>query len=216
MDVNTLRARVVELSHSGASLASAVDVDLNVKALGWLNSAYHELMDEVVPYLPQTLQKQVDVLTNTTGVAVLPEAPYRVLQVVVRGSGARLSVATPLEFMQADPTGTQAGSAQRVLIQGTTLTVKPAEMVTLGIVYVPAAADLVEGGAESSIVLPPVHHHALVWGGLVWSALYERGFLSQSEVVMYQRQWEAAKERVKLSLLPNLGAGLRVEPYTYV
>ena len=162
MDVAAIRARMVELSHSGASVVQAVDADLNARALGWLNSAYHELMDEVLPYMPQALQRQVEVLTDADGVAVLPVPAYRVLRAVVRGSGRHLTLSTPLDFLDADPTGMATGEPARILVQGDRVQVWPKAMVTLAVLYIPQVEDLQAEGSEASILLPPVHHHALV------------------------------------------------------
>lgn len=54
---------------------------------------------------------------------------------------------------------------------------------------------------DKCISLPPAHHHILVWGAMVWSSLFERGFPSESEMVCYQRNWAQAKERLKLALM---------------
>ena len=46
MNVNEIRDRIVELSHQTAG-----DGEVQAKALGWLNAAYHELMDEIVAFM---------------------------------------------------------------------------------------------------------------------------------------------------------------------
>ena len=71
---------------------------------------------------------------------------------------------------------------------------------------------MAEDGAEASILLPPAFHDALVWGGLVWSALYERGLGSSAELQLFMRQWAEAKARLKLHLLSLAGLPLRVAP----
>ena len=212
MNVNDIRDRIVELSHQ-----SAGDGEVQAKALGWLNAAYHELMDEVVAYLPPSLQRQENGVTAADGSMVLDYAPYRVMRVVDTGQGRVLDVVTPAMLMDIDPTGAATGDPQRCVLTADGVKVHPVKAgVELAVLYVPVVADLIEGGDESSIVLPPAYHYALVWGGLVWSALFERGFETQGELVIYQNQWSNAKQRVKLGLMHNTVAGLKVQPFNWM
>lgn len=212
MNVNDIRDRIVELSHQTAG-----DGEVQAKALGWLNAAYHELMDEVVVYLPPSLQVREQVVTGPIGEVVLGQAPYRILKVMDAGQGRALRPVTPGELVEFDPAGTMQGDPVRYVPTGTGVLVHPArEGVKLAVLYVPVVQDLVEGGAEASIFLPKALHHALVWGGLVWSSLFERGFGSSAEIGVYQRQWLEAKQRVKLGLLHNLTGTLRVAPFDIV
>lgn len=211
MDVNGIRDRIVELSHD-----TAVDGEVESKAIGWLNAAYHELMDEVVAYLPPSLQRLESVSTSIAGTVTLASTPYRTLRVVDKGTGTSLEVVSPAVILDVDPMGNASGSPQRCTVDGAVLTVHPAGVANLSVLYVPAVSDLAEDGSEASILLPKAHHHALVWGGMVWSSLFERGFGTQGELLLYQRNWAEAKERVKLSLLTNTGEVLRVEPYALV
>lgn len=203
MNVNEIRDRIVELSHQTAG-----DGEVQAKALGWLNAAYHELMDEVVVYLPPALQRQESVTTNASGEAVLGFAPYRVM--AVKDENGMVEAATPKQVLENEYSG-------RYVVTAAGVRVSPVrENAALTVVYVPEVADLEEGGSEASVALPKAYHYALVWGGLMWSALFERGFGTQGELLIYQRQWADAKERVKLGLLHNVGTGLRVEPFVMV
>lgn len=209
MNVNEIRDRIVELSHQ-----SAGDGEVQAKALGWLNAAYHELMDEVVAYLPPALQVMEEVATATGGEAVLAQVPYRVMKVVDKGQGRVLDAAVPAEIMAVDPAGTATGSPGLFTVTAAGVKVYPASAdVNLRVLYVPLIVDLSEGGAEASLLLPRAHHNALIWGGLVWSSLFERGFSSGGELATYQRQWLEAKQRVKLGLLHNMAGTLRVQPF---
>lgn len=205
MNVNEIRDRIVELSHQ-----SAGDGEVQAKTLGWLNAAYHELMDEVVAYLPPALQRQECAATGSNGEALLGVAPYRVLGVRDEDRQVMVEAATPAQVLE----GTDG---ERFVVTAGGVKLQPVrENVRLAVVYVPQVADLAEGGAEESVVLPRAHHYALVWGGLMWSALFERGFGTQGELLIYQRQWAEAKERIKLAMLPNVGTGLRVQPFVMV
>lgn len=211
MDVRTLRDRVVELSHH--SLGN--DVDINAKALAWVNSAYMELMNEIAPLAPATLQVREDVVTASDGAAVLSAPVQKLVNVVERGNNRVLDVVSPAELLSAEVDGLQ-GDPQLCSVSEDVVQVYPAKVANVSVVFVPRAVDLLESGSEVSILLPPSLHHVLVWGGLVWSALFERGFMSQSEVLMYQRQWLAGKEQVRLALLGELTVPVRVKPFTLV
>jgi hypothetical protein len=206
MNVNQIRDRVVELCRGG----DGPDADLQTRAMGWLNSAYHELMDELIPYLPQALQVQEQVASNAGGVASVSEAVYRLMQVVDRDQPRVLDLVTAAEVLALDPAGTAAGKPVRAYADGDAVTVHPAAAVNLTVRYVPLPVDLVADGAENSILLPKPWHHVLVWGGLVWAALFERGFGGSGEIVLYQQQWQAGKANIKVALRGNLGGSLRV------
>ncbi|PZP39013.1 MAG: hypothetical protein DI585_05565 [Pseudomonas fluorescens] len=209
MNVNEIRDRIVELSHQ-----SAGDGEVQAKALGWLNAAYHEIMDEVVVYLPPSLQVRETVVTAADGTAVMAQVPYRVMKVVDSVRGKVLEAVSPLDIMEMDPQGQATGFPQRYTVTAEGVQVHPAaEGVELGVLYVPLVVDLEEGGPEGSIFLPHAYHSALVWGGLVWSSLFERGFGSGAEIQLYMRQWLDAKQRVKMGLLHNLANRLRVQPF---
>ncbi|TKW61617.1 MAG: hypothetical protein DI628_03045 [Blastochloris viridis] len=206
MNVNEIRDRIVELSHQTAG-----DGEVQAKALGWLNAAYHELMDEIVAYLPPWLQVRAEVVTDVNGTVSLGAGAYRVLKVVDKAQNRTLEVATPLEIMEREVAGGLSESRYAVTAAG--IQIFPAKAdVPLSVLYVPLIQDLSEGGVEASLFLPREHHYALVWGGLVWSSLFERGFGSSTEVQLYQRQWLEAKSRVKAGLVHHL-AGLRVRPF---
>lgn len=210
MNVRGIRDRIVELSQHGVGN----DVDVNTKALAWLNSAYHEVMDEIVPLAPSALQVRSDVVVGVDGAGVLAGPVHKLVQVVERTRNTVLRVVTPAELLEAEVGGMQ-GSPSMCSVSGNVLQVYPAAAGTVSVVYIPRVVDLVEAGAEGSILLPPSLHNVLVWGGLVWSALFDRGFMSQSELLMYQRQWVSGKEQVRLSLLGGL-APVRVKPFGWV
>ncbi len=206
MNVNEIRDRIVELSHQTAG-----DGEVQAKALGWLNAAYHELMDEIVAYLPPWLQVRVDAVTDATGKVELGQGAYRVLKVIDNAQTRALEAATPLELMELDAADTNA--PLRYALTATGIQVHPVKAeVPVTVLYVPLIQDVVEGGVEASLLVPREHHYALVWGGLVWSSLFERGFGGTGEMQLYQRQWLEAKSRVKAGLVHHL-AGLRVRPF---
>ena len=210
MNVNEIRDRIVELSHQTAG-----DGEVQAKALGWLNAAYHELMDEIVAYVPPWVQVRLDSTTNAAGELSLGAGAYRVLKVVDTAAGRELKAVTPGDVMERELAGYGEG-VQNYERTAAGVRVRPIKAaVPLAVLYVPLVQDVVEGGAEASILLPREHHYALVWGGLVWSALFERGFGGSAEVQVFQRQWLEAKSRVKAGLLHHV-PNLRVKPFDVV
>ncbi len=212
MNVNGIRDRIVELSNQGGG----ADSEMNQRAMGWLNSAYHELMDELLPFAPVALQRREEVATDALGQAALTQPVHRLLRVADRRGARMLEISNPVAMLDADPAGTATGEPRRVYASDTALVVQPAGAIPLTVLYVPAPLDLQEGGNEASILLPRTQHSGLVWGGLVWSALFERSFVSQSELAMYQRQWGAAKAAIRLALLGSQGGTMRVRPLEFV
>lgn len=210
MDVRTIRDRIVELSHHGIGN----DVDVKAQALAWLNSAYFELMDEMVPFLPDVLQLREDVVCDGQGQTTLQRDVYKLVKVVDVDGSRALPQATVADVLELDVQGVQ-GDPVRCSVAGNVLRVHPAKAASLAVVYVPQVAALAEDDVESAVLLPVSLHQVLVWGGLVWSALFDRGFMSQSELVLYQRQWQAGKEQVKLAMFGG-GAPVRVKPFRLV
>jgi hypothetical protein len=206
MNVNQIRDRIVELCRGG----DGPDADLQTRAMGWLNSAYHELMDELIPYLPQALQVQEQVSSNAGGMANVSGEVYRLMQVVDRDQPRVLDLVTSADVLMLDPAGVASGKPVRAYAYGDTVTIHPASAANLTVRYVPLPVDLMADGSEGSILLPKPWHHVLVWGGLVWAALFERGFGGASEIVLYQQQWQTGKANIKVALRGNLGDSLRV------
>lgn len=210
MDVTTIRDRIVELSHHGIGN----DVDVKAQAMAWLNSAYMELMDEVVPFMPDALQMREDVVCDVEGRANLQRAVYKPVRVVDVTRKLALRVVTAAQLLDMQMSGRPVADCCR--IEGRDISVYPAaEGTRLAVLYVPQVAPLAEGDLEAAVLLPASLHQVLVWGGLVWSALFERGFMSQSEMMMYQRQWQSGKEQVKLAMF-GTGAAIRVRGFDMV
>ena len=204
MRVNDLRDRIVELSHQ-----SGADGDLRQKALGWLNAAYLELMNELLALAPQTLQRIESVTTDSQGQAALSLPPSALVRVL--WGEVPLPILTPLAVLEADPLQTANGEPEVACATATGVQIQPRKAGALKVVYTPQPQALAEDGSETSILLPAHYHDALIWGGLVWSALFERGLSSGTELALFTRQWAEAKSRLKLALLGQAGAALRVQ-----
>jgi len=203
MQVNTIRDRIVELSHQ-----SGADGEVKPKALNWLNAAYMEVMNELLALAPQSLQRTERITTDTTGHGILAVPPAALVRVLV---GERsLAVLTPLALLEADPAQTREGEPASACASATGVQLYPRKSCEVVVVSIPTPRALVEDGAESSILLPPRYHDALIWGGLMWSALFERGLSSMSEINLFSRQWTDAKARIRLGMLGQSGQVFRV------
>jgi hypothetical protein len=204
MRVNDLRDRIVDLSHQ-----SGADGEVRAKALGWLNAAYLELMNDLLALAPQALQRTESVITDAQGQAALATPPSALVRVL--WGEVPLPIVSPLALLEADPLKVGMGDPALACATATGLQVQPRKAGSAVVVYTPQPLALNEDGAEETLLLPAQYHDALIWGGLVWSALFERGLASAAELNLFSRQWAEAKARVKLAMLTQAGAALRVQ-----
>ena len=209
MNVNELQEKILELSHDEAT----PDTALREKALGWLNNAYNELMDEVMPYLQDNLVQEQVVTTNSEGNVTLTHSVKKVVRMVDTTNGRTMGQVSTVELLDMDSSMEQTGVPVRYTLSGNIVQVHPVEQVELRAVYLPEIAELEASGDENSILLPKAYHHALVWGGLVWGSMYERSFSAQGDLTIFQKKWEEAKRRIKLSLSAQPNKTLRTEPF---
>lgn len=184
MNVNEILARVIEVSHG----EDGADSGLRERALGWVNSAYGELMDEILPFVLEDVAVEVLVAYDANGVGTLPTNCRRVEAVFE--SGRPLEKLCRAEF-DAGETG--------YLVTGGRLHVTPSELSTAGevrVIYIPHFEELVADGEVA--VLASTQQHALIWGALVWGSAYERAFSAQGDLRLFQGKWDEAKRQIKL------------------
>lgn len=210
MRVSEIVTQVLALGHHGE------DAALRAKALGWVNAAYAELLDEVLPFAPPALQRVETVTTDASGVAGLGQDVRKLLLVADADAGRVLALGGPLAAVRDDPSGSADGAPVMAYALGQQVQVLPAQSVALRVVYVPGPNTLGESDGPEAIWLPESQHRVLVWGALVWSALFERGLTSAAELSLFGRQWLAAKESVKLGLLGAQTETLRGKPWELV
>jgi hypothetical protein len=191
MNVSQIRDRIVQISHN----EDAPDTALRSKALDWLNSAYHELIDDLMPLLERHLRRQVT-LTVTAGEALLPADAYRLLRVRDPNTN-RLYKEQAFTRLNTQEVATAPHTFR---VEGQKLVFGDSAPATVEVTYLPSVPDLAETDTAEAILLPRQFHSALVWGGLVWSAIYERGLSSQTELALFQQKWDEAKQRVRQSL----------------
>lgn len=210
MNVNNLRDRILEISHD----EDAPDTHLKNKAMEWVNSAYHELMDELTPFMGDKLQR-LETVTLNNGVASLLNQPFRVLKVLRTRDNYLLKATNLSEQLNKQTALNTNGDPSKYWMNGSSIQTYPISNEQISVLYVPVVTDLIEGGDEASIMLPKTFHHALVWGGLVWSSVFERGFSTQAELTLFQRKWDEAKQKIKLSMAASETARLTVSSYEF-
>lgn len=184
MNVNELLARVVSISHN----EEGPETGLRDKALGWLNSAYAEMMDEILPFVLDDVAVRTVVSYDSDGMVILPNNCRRV--VALFHQACPLEKLNRLEF--------EAGE-EGYFVTGGRVHITPGERHAsseVRLVYVPHFTEL-EADGEIEI-LPAGQQHALIWGALVWGSTYERAFSAQGDLRLFQAKWEAAKREVKL------------------
>lgn len=208
MNVNELRDRILEISHNEV----APDTNLKVKALSWLNSAYHEIVSDCLSYLERSLEKLV-VLNIEGGTANLPNDLSRILKVVDEKTNLAMTQISQSQAAEYDMSESILGVPKLYWIDNNKIYTYPKCNGSVKLVYLKQVENLEELTLESDIVIPKQFHYGLVWGGLVWSSIFERGFTSQSDLKMFQAKWDDAKRELKLSLSSQPMKTLRVEPY---
>ncbi|MBI1362708.1 MAG: hypothetical protein GC134_01885 [Proteobacteria bacterium] len=191
MNVSQIRDRIIQISHN----EDAPDTALKSKALDWLNSAYHELIDELMPLLERQLKTTV-AQTVTAGQTILPADAYR-LVLVRDASTGKVYKEQSFTRIKAEENSAIDGT---FWLEGQTLIFAGTAPETVEVTYLPTVPELGEEDTEEDIMVPQQFHSALVWGGLVWSAIYERGLSTQSELALFQQKWEEAKQRVRQSM----------------
>ncbi len=207
MNVQDLRDRILEISHDEAT----PDSQLKNKALAWLNSAYHELVGECLPYLEPYLET-VTTLDLSTGQANLPSDFSRVLTLVDSQTGHVFKQVTQKEGVSL--TAQKGANGHDVFwISGQQLYSLKTCDAPVQMVYLKQVPVLTDQSTEQDIILPVAFHHALVWGGLVWSSIFERGFSTQSDLKLFQQKWDEAKREVKLLLATEPLKDRRVQGY---
>tara|TARA_R110000868_G_scaffold189695_2_gene433121 strand:- start:166550 stop:167185 length:636 start_codon:yes stop_codon:yes gene_type:complete len=211
MNVNEIRDRILEISHDEV----APDTNLKIKSLNWLNSAYHEIIGVCMPFLERYIEAihSVDIMN---GVGTLPTNTFRVLTVVDKNNGYELTLKTRSEIIKQDASLNNTGAATYYWVDGNDIHTYPLNNTSVNVSYLKHVEDLLDGGTELDILIPKQFHHGLVWGGLVWSSVFERGFSSQGDLKMFQEKWEDVKREVKLSLSSQSSSNLKVKSFDLV
>ena len=182
MQVNELIERILEISHDEV----APDTQLKQKALRWLNSAYHELMEDCFPFLEMRLAKEI-VLDVVADKVDLPSDFNRLVSMRDEKTGKLL-------FYKNN--NFKLDTYENTL----TFNIMFKNVKKVRLCYLPKVTDLLEDDAENAVMIPRQFHAVLVWGALVWSTVYERGFSTATDIKLFQTKWDEAKRDMKLSL----------------
>ena len=181
MNAKEIRDRILEISHDEVM----PEAELRHKGMSWLNSAYQEMVGVCMPYLESYITK-TEMIEFVDGKADAPHDFYRILNVGMCG--------LPMKNMYNEG---------KILIHKSL-------NGSCEVTYLGQIQDLTEGTKEEDILLPKQFHHGLVWGGLVWSSIFERGFgTSNSDLKLFQAKWDESKRECKLHLCSNTKASVK-------
>ncbi len=210
MTVNEILQEILQLAHH----ENSPNTQMLEKALGWLNAAYNELLDELGPFQAEQSPSLQCITTNAEGQAQL-NAPVRKIEQIVNATGQALQPIS-LVAVAAWQDGQNNQTLPAYNLQNQTLSIFPPQATSLKVFYLPQIVDLQRTDGTDAILVPPEHHKALVWGGLVWASVYERGFSAAQDMRLFEQKWLAAKQQIKLSMLAKPQAALRTAVYSNI
>lgn len=168
----TLVQRIINLGLN----EDAPDTGLQTKALGWLNSAYHEAYNTAAsfatPYLAQS-----ETITVTNGTGAFSTAPRRILFMRDTQSNRILKMSDYASIAINHPGLTTQGNPAKYYLTGATgFKTFPKNNTTVEVGFIPRSVDLTLTSTEADIKIPPHHHDMLIWSALIEAMTYERGF----------------------------------------
>lgn len=194
MKIKDLVDQVISYSHD----EDTPDTDLAAKALTWLNSAYHELLQENLLFLKHKMLKQYDANLEN-GFFVIPDDFY-IFEKIRLKNGTIISKEDKTEYS----------------IEGNLLFLKNYKSESLQFVYIPEFKMLNLEDSLSSMHISSNYIQSLIWGALVWSSIYERGLNTQSELGLFEAKWNQAKQNYKVTLSTYSDQILRTTPYKFI
>lgn len=194
MTIKNLVDQIISYSHD----EDTPDTDLTAKALTWLNSAYHELLQENLAFLKSKMLKKVTLkLVDET--FELPDDFYLFEKI-------KLENGTVISKEEKGAYSLEANNCY--------LTKEVNQTVTLS--YIPAFKQLKLEDSLNTMHISSNYVQSLIWGALVWSSIYERGLHTQSELGLFEAKWNQAKQNYKVTLATYSDQTLRTKPYTYL
>lgn len=208
MTVAQLINRIVGLSHN----ENAPDTKLQEKALGWLNSAYFELLTELQPFQLDARVNTLTLTTSTIGFGEILPRPQRILNVVDKTNNSVLTYLRTHEFLEQFPIPVDHGQPQYFRLNTHFIEVYPMDAIEVQVTYIPEPKTLHIDDIDTAIQLPSVYHQALIWGALTWGSIYERDFSAAADISLFQTKWEDAKRAAKLALIAKGGRAIRTAP----
>jgi len=190
MNVDKLVTMVARLGTAESTPSSTRKAEL----LDYVNIAYGRLFQEAKQAGRHLLSATQEV-TVTDGVGTLNGNHAFILSVRDLGNASRHLTASDVEEIELlDPEEDNTGSPDRYYLTGlNTLNLWPRNDTTAKVRSVPMPTDLSLGADESTILIPPPYHSAIIWGAILWAVFDERdkGFNVE---VSFARQ-EYAREK---------------------
>lgn len=199
MNVVDLQKQIMALSHQEDSHST----QLKQKSLLWINHAYQELLDEVLPFATEQRQVKASLTTNTEGAIALPNDCYQVTDLFIAGK--------KIEALNSQKSIFEQNVTIGYWLEGKQIHLYPKQVYNIDLFYEKYIPELTESSVESDILIPQNFHYALVWGALVWATVQERGFSAKSDLNLFQQKWVEAKQSIKLSLAGKSRIRLKVE-----
>lgn len=194
MKIKDLVDQIISYSHN----EDTPDTDLSVKALTWLNSAYHELLQENLAFLKHKMLTQTNAnLVN--GCFQLPEDFY-LFEKIKLSNGQIIS----------------KENKDLYAIEGDTVFLNNVTDQSVSFVYIPEFKQLGFDDSLSIMHISSNYVQSLIWGALVWSSIYERGIHTQSELSLFEAKWNQAKQNYKVTLATYSDQVLRTTPYRFI
>lgn len=203
MTVDEILQQMLQLAHH----ENSPNTQMLDKALSWLNAAYSELLDELAPFMADQAPSQQTVTTDANGQANLT-TPVRKVERVVNDYGQALQPVSLVAMAQLQSKD-HPSQVKSYNLQDQKICIHPATATSLTIYYLPQVNKLSRTDGASAIKIPPEHHGALIWGGLIWASVYERGFSAAQDMRLFEQKWLDAKQQAKLSLLAKPQDALR-------
>lgn len=192
MKIKDLVDQIISYSHN----EDTPDTDLSAKALTWLNSAYHELLQENLAFLKYKMltSKTIEI---KNGSSKLPDDFY-LFEKISLSNGEVIS----------------KEDKDRYSIEGDFVFIKNVKDEYLNITYIPQFKQLNLDDSLSIMHISSNYVQSLIWGALVWSSIYERGLHTNSELSLFEAKWSQAKQNYKVTLATYSDQVLRTTPYS--
>lgn len=194
MTVKDLVEKIISYSHN----EDTPDTDLSAKALTWLNSAYHELLQENLAFLKHKMLKSVNI-EMTDGFFELPHDFY-LFDKIKLANGKIIS----------------KENKDLYSIEGSLVFLKNVKDSNITFTYIPAFQQLKMEDSLNIMHISSNYVQSLIWGALVWASIYERGVNTNSEIALFESKWNQEKQNYKVTLATYSDQVLRTVPYKYM
>jgi len=192
--VKDLVEQIISYSHD----ENTPDNKLTEKALVWLNSAYHEVLQENLVYLKHKMIKYTSVSVENASFE-LPEDFYILEKLILDNK-------TVISKEEKDKYDKELNK----------IVLTDENVKNVDLVYIPEFRVLQLEDSLNVLHMDYANAKNLIWGALVWSSIYERGINTSSEINLFDSKWKQMKQNFKLSLDTYNSEFLRTTPYRFL